>query len=144
MVDFTKEFYDSDPLPRTSWKPFTPTSSYDSCITDEGYHTDEKPTHQQNNQQHKHDNEIPILKSNRTMYVIKEISSKNILTDKLQPNILFTIDLYPYIIYNFIIYSYHFITTISMGTHISTYFCSISFILSCCTLISTYVKLATT
>ncbi|CAO3644576.1 unnamed protein product [Mucor fragilis] len=72
MVDFTKEFYDSDPLPRTSWKPFSPTSSYDSCITDEGYHTDEKPSYQNNHhhQQHsKNDNEIPILKSNRTIQI---------------------------------------------------------------------------
>lgn len=59
MVDFTKEFYDS--LPRTS------STSYDSCSTDEGYFTDEKPPpHEQQQQQQQH-SEIPILKSNRIM-----------------------------------------------------------------------------
>lgn len=89
MVDFTKEFYDSDPLPRSTWRPFS-TSSYDSCITDEGYHTDEKipfnnqhqeeeeyeqqrrEKEQEKEQYHNHsthENEIPILKSNRTIQI---------------------------------------------------------------------------
>lgn len=65
---FTHEFYDSDPLPRSSWRPSS--SSYDSCATDEGYHTDEKPPfndHHQQQQSSSFENEIPILKSNRTM-----------------------------------------------------------------------------
>lgn len=68
MVDFTKEFYDSDPRTTTAnW-----TSSYDSCITDEGYHTDDKPplyNEEEFEQQddYNQENEIPILKSKRTM-----------------------------------------------------------------------------
>lgn len=66
MVDFTREFY--TPLPRSNGRP----SSYDSCTTDEGYHTDDKP----NEQQHSSiENEIPILKSNRTMYVFLRVLS---------------------------------------------------------------------
>lgn len=70
---FKHEFYDSDPLPRTDWRPSS--SSYDSCATDEGYHTDEKPPFNEQQQQQQQsssssfENEIPILKSNRTMYV---------------------------------------------------------------------------
>ncbi|GAA5803350.1 hypothetical protein HPULCUR_008829 [Helicostylum pulchrum] len=67
---FTHEFYDSDPLPRSSWRPSS--SSYDSCATDEGYHTDEKPPfndHHQQQQSSSFENEIPILKSNRTIQI---------------------------------------------------------------------------
>lgn len=60
MVDFTKEFYDSFPRKTT----FT---SYDSCSTDEGYYTDEKPQHEDHNE-----TEIPILNSNRIMLETKE------------------------------------------------------------------------
>lgn len=53
MVDFTRESYTARPNDRPR--------SYDSCTTDEGYHTDDKHS--------SFDAEIPILKSNRTMYV---------------------------------------------------------------------------
>lgn len=88
MVELSKEFYSySDPplTPRrgtfsnnnsSSNRPFS-TSSYDSCTTDEGYHTDEKPPYheeEEEEQQQEHfnstqDNEVPILKSNRTIQI---------------------------------------------------------------------------
>jgi hypothetical protein len=92
MVDFMqKEFYNNNNF--SNWRPFS-TCSYDSCITDEGYHTteDEKTPsfsstssteeeqaeqeeeqaqtekeEQDSNSYYHSDNEIPILKSNRNM-----------------------------------------------------------------------------
>lgn len=87
-----KEFHDSIKSHSTTWRPFS-TCSYDSCITDEGYHTteDEKlhsfsssssssssnstnttATEEEEKEEEyyktsSNDTDIPILKSNRNM-----------------------------------------------------------------------------
>ncbi|KAI9487501.1 MAG: hypothetical protein EXX96DRAFT_553500 [Benjaminiella poitrasii] len=69
-MDYTKEYYDPfDPL--HAYRRTFNTSSYDSCITDEGYHTDERPSPQneQDRNNNSHDKEIPILKSNQTIQI---------------------------------------------------------------------------
>lgn len=52
-----------DTFLRLSWRPMK--YSFDSCSTDEGYHTDERPY--TDKEAHSNEPEIPILKSNHTL-----------------------------------------------------------------------------
>ncbi|CEI98602.1 hypothetical protein RMCBS344292_12707 [Rhizopus microsporus] len=60
MVD---PYYDT--FLRLSWRPMK--YSFDSCSTDEGYHTDERPY--TDKEAHSNEPEIPILKSNHTLKI---------------------------------------------------------------------------
>jgi hypothetical protein len=68
MVDSSDSICDCDDLPQSNTNRST-FSSYDSCTSDEGYYTDEKPLddEQQQQQQKQKEDEIPIFKSTHEM-----------------------------------------------------------------------------